>query len=270
MTQAPPHLPLPPCLRHYFKAVLSLPPLLHSTHDTALIADQAWLSAFRHAAVIPEQVTYNGNTRLGFFYQWLWQQLITHHPDYEMVAEEIQLHEAGRTVGAIDFLVKNKCSGELEHWEVAIKFYLAWEQQWPGPNAKDNLDKKAQRMLSHQLPLSDSATYRTQFAHQFGQPTVKRLIMQGRLFTPAYRNDTGSSIAINPAASFGQWCYANECERLALRAITKLDWIAPPRYALLSPTPSLSTVTHPTMAVAPDEQLWFVMPRHWPQGRSEA
>ncbi|GAL05455.1 hypothetical protein JCM19237_545 [Photobacterium aphoticum] len=45
-------------------------------------------------------------------------------------------------------MVKNKCTGELEHWEVAIKFYLAWEQQWPGPNAKDNLDKKAQRMLS--------------------------------------------------------------------------------------------------------------------------
>ncbi|GAL05453.1 hypothetical protein JCM19237_543 [Photobacterium aphoticum] len=40
MTQAPPHLPLPSCLRHYFEAVLSLPPLLHSTHDTAPIADQ--------------------------------------------------------------------------------------------------------------------------------------------------------------------------------------------------------------------------------------
>ncbi|MGF1686707.1 DUF1853 family protein, partial [Photobacterium japonica] len=203
--QTPSHMALPPCLRTYFDAVLTLPPLLAGS---SLIADKAWLDAFRQRAVLPLSLRYEGNTRLGFFYQWLWAQLIHHHPDYDLVAEEIQLHVDGKTLGAIDFLVANRRSGELEHWEVAIKFYLAWEKSWPGPNAKDNLDKKAHRMQSHQLQLSETPAYHQQCTSRFGQPTVKRLIMQGRLFEPIHGDGTGSAIATNPTAYRGHWCYA--------------------------------------------------------------
>ncbi|PSW18845.1 DUF1853 domain-containing protein [Photobacterium sanctipauli] len=241
--------------------LLTLPPLLAGHAD---IADQAWFDSFRTRAVLPSAQAYQGNHRLGFFYQWLWQQLIVHHPDYTLVAEELQLQHNKQTLGAIDFLVKNKISGDLEHWEVAIKFYLACGQSWPGPNAIDNLDKKASRMLDHQLLMSQHPAYENQFAAKYGTPKVRRLIMQGRLFYPCHSSDIGSAIALNPNVATGKWCYSAQAGKLNLRAIGKPDWIAPPTFEQLEDNPPLSQVTHPTMAVAPDNQIWFVMPEHWP------
>ncbi|MGF1724167.1 DUF1853 family protein [Photobacterium nomapromontoriensis] len=250
-----------------FLAVLQLPPLL-AGHP--FIADPFWLEKFASHAVVPESITYQGNHRLGFFYQWLWQQLIIHHPHYELVAEEIQLHVDGKTVGAIDFLVTNSLTGQLEHWEVAIKFYLALGNSWPGPNAQDNLDKKAHRMLTHQLMLSHHSAYQQQLHHYYGQPAVKRLIMQGRLFFSTNKSNIGSDITINPSASTGQWCYAADSAHLTLQAIAKTDWIAPPPYSALCATPVLTTISHPTMAVAPDDTIWFVMPDNWPASSMKA
>ena len=169
-------------------AILTLPPLLGG-HP--FIADQCWLDEFASNAIIPKGIEYQGGRRLGFFYQWLWQQLITHHPCYELLAEEIQLSVDKRTLGAVDFLVKNLKTGEVEHWEVAIKFYLAFEDRWPGPNARDDLDKKANKMLSHQLMLSDHPAFLDQYQTQFGQISQRRLIMQGRLFYPAFTDYLG-------------------------------------------------------------------------------
>lgn len=243
------------------RAILRLPPLL-AGHP--FIADQAWLDHFRTDAHLPQNLNYQGGRRLGFYYQWLWQQLIINHPHYELIAEEIQLTVGKQTVGAIDFLVKNNQSQKIEHWEVAIKFYLAYEQSWPGPNARDSLDKKAKRMLTHQLMLSQHPAYKTTLQPQYGLPDVRRLIMQGRIFYPANTDDVGSGIQLNPNAAKGLWCYSAQAEALNLRRIAKPEWIAPPRFEWLEQEPPLAEVTNPTMAVAPDNQIWFVMPPEWP------
>ncbi|MCW8327568.1 DUF1853 family protein [Photobacterium sp. SDRW27] len=242
-------------------AVLHLPPLL-TGHP--FIADQCWLDAFRAGAKLPENLNYQGGKRLGFYYQWLWQQLILNHPDYELLGEELQLTVDKKTLGAIDFLVKNLQTEQIEHWEVAIKFYLAYEHSWPGPNARDNLDKKAKRMLTHQLMLSSHPAYKATLEQQYGRPDVRRLIMQGRLFYPAHAGDSGSDIELNPDAAKGLWCYSQQAQTLDLRRIAKPEWIAPPSFESLKQEPPLTAVTNPTMAVAPDNQIWFVMPEKWP------
>lgn len=249
-----------------FEAVLHLPPLL-TGHD--YIIDQDWLAQFRQSANIPADSSYQGNPRLGFYYQWLWQQLILEHPHYDLVAEELQLHDNKQTLGAIDFLVRNLMTGELEHWEVAIKFYLAWEQSWPGPNAKDNLDKKAKRMLEHQLALSDHMAYQQQLSPIFGQVAVRRLIMQGRLFYPEDQTSQGSGISLNPGASIGRWCYSHQLQDKILRPLTKREWIAPPPFSTLATPPLTGVISHPAMAVDAQENLWFVMPDHWPAQQPE-
>ncbi|MGF1699092.1 DUF1853 family protein [Photobacterium makurazakiensis] len=243
------------------QAILQLPPLL-AGHE--LIADQTWFDAFRIHAVLPPAQEYRGNHRLGFFYQWLWQQLITHHPHYTLIAEELQLTHNKQTLGAIDFIVRNELTGQLEHWEVAIKFYLAFEQSWPGPNARDNLDKKAERMLAHQLSMSQHSAYENQFSSQYGTPQVHRLIMQGRLFYPCQQDYSGSSITLNPNAASGLWCYCSQAYKFNLRSISKPQWIAPPTFDQVEHHDQLLNVSHPTMAIAPDNQIWFVMPECWP------
>ncbi|KOO09774.1 type II citrate synthase, partial [Vibrio xuii] len=107
---------------------------------------------------------YAGNPRLGFLYQYLCTELITESGLYSVVLDEAQInHDNGQTLGAIDLVLKNHESGQLEHWEVAIKFYLLHQGTWFGPNAYDQLDKKLARMLTHQLKMSSSAPFKNQY-----------------------------------------------------------------------------------------------------------
>ncbi|WP_051415824.1 hypothetical protein [Salinivibrio socompensis] len=43
---------------------------------------------------------YAGPKRIGFYYQWLLTELIHHHPQLRLEAEEIQVNESGKTRGA--------------------------------------------------------------------------------------------------------------------------------------------------------------------------
>lgn len=245
-------------MRNDYLAVLAMPNLL-ATQD--YVCDDAWLAQFRQYAILPPEQPYTGNHRLGFYYQWLWQQLLTYHPHYVLLEEEVQLQWNKQTIGSIDFLVKNLLTQELEHWEVAIKFYLAFQNQWPGPNAKDNLDKKAARMITHQLALSDHPAYSTAFKHK---PTQRRLIMQGRLFTAWPQQQMASTIATNPHAFNGYWCYQSDALSLTLKSLSKRQWIAPPLFEELTEYLSPQSITVPTQALDQHNTVWFIVPDHWP------
>ena len=111
-------------------AVLTLSPLL-AGHP--FIADQRWLDEFASNAIIPQGIEYQGGRRLGFYYQWLWQQLILHHPCYELLAEEIQLSVDKRTLGAVDFLVRDLRTNLVEHWKSPSSFILHLKTAGPAP-----------------------------------------------------------------------------------------------------------------------------------------
>ncbi|UIP28933.1 DUF1853 family protein [Photobacterium sp. TLY01] len=247
-------------IRH-FRHVLDMPVLTQGVDHQ--VSDK-WLGKFRDRAIIPADAHYDGNQRLGFYYQWLWQQLINHHPDFELVGEEIQLHEAKRTLGAIDFLVFNKQSNQLEHWEVAIKFYLAYQQRWLGPNSADNLDNKINKMIQHQLAMTQHQAYKDQYAKSLGQPSCQRLIVQGRLFDHFRNEESGSALPINPDVHKGLWCFQSQAEDLSLKILTKRDWLTPPSYSSMPTLMVPSAITVPTQGVAEDNQVWFIVPDHWP------
>lgn len=246
-----------------YLAVLNMPNLI-SSYD--YVCDGTWFEVFNRHAQLPCIAPYTGNRRLGFYYQWLWQQLIISHPHYELMEEEVQLNWHKQTVGSIDFLVKNLRTDEIEHWEVAIKFYLAYNNSWPGPNAKDNLDKKTKRMIEHQLRLSEHDAFKTTFDEQ---PTKRRLIMQGRLFHAWPKPQQGSTININPKANTGLWCYQSDATHLVLKALTKKQWISPPAFAELNEYLDPKKITVPTQAVDKKDRVWFIVPNHWPKHNSE-
>lgn len=83
-----------------------------------------------------EWPAYEGNQRLGFLYQYLCQQLFTATPRYNAVSEEIQLNDEGRTLGSIDFIVKNRKTEQYEHWEVAVSFIYSIRDCGMGPTRK--------------------------------------------------------------------------------------------------------------------------------------
>ncbi|MGF1690465.1 DUF1853 family protein [Photobacterium kagoshimensis] len=249
-----------------FNAVLTLPSL---TKQQQFQVDDAWLAAFRHNAQIPKVKSYQGNRRLGFYYQWLWLQLIEAHPNYVLIAEEVQLNWQHQTLGAIDFLVKDTQTNTLEHWEVAVKYYLAYQEQWLGPNANDNLDKKTARMVEHQLRLTDHPAYLGVFTEQYGTVAQKRLIMQGRLFHHYQGQESGSSMLTHPEVTSGLWCFKHQANTLLeqgkqFKPLSKPQWISPPAFTNLADQLALAELTTPTQVVDQTNTVWFIVPDHWP------
>ncbi|WP_103879240.1 DUF1853 family protein [Vibrio hangzhouensis] len=213
---------------------------------------------------------YLGNPRLGFLYQELCRRLFEQSDSHSVFAEEIQLQHDGRTLGAIDFLIEKPDQQQLEHWEVAIKFYLLKDGLWYGPNAKDRLDKKVNRMLEHQLKMSDTPAFKAQFP-DIVSPS-QHLLMQGRLYINPFDQEKTPThclgLDINPQRITGYWCYQSQFHRITepLYPLTKPLWaighIGDTRGAY---SPVTALPSHFIHCQSQSGQFWFVVPDDWPQ-----
>lgn len=231
--------------------LLELPPI----HK---IPDDFWTSISFNS--YPE---YEGSERIGFYYQWLIRLCIEHSKSYQLVAEEIQVFQDGRTLGAIDFIVRNP-AGELEHWEVAVKFYLAYEDQWYGPNAKDSLAKKYHKMCSHQLAITRTEAFQIQ--HPDLTIAHHRLLLQGRLYQGLWCDEQNDSTPANITnhCCTGKWCNAGQLPDMpALYPLQRIQWMTAPAQDLCSPL-DIQSIKRPLHCIDDSGQFWFVVPDSWP------
>ncbi|MFO1391848.1 MAG: DUF1853 family protein [Agitococcus sp.] len=180
--------------------VLASPSLLSylpNTHyDVDVLDDDFWST--QYLAYIPKllQLDCNpqplefflarhNNHRLGYYFEYLlqfWLQDRDFHY-FELIKHRATLFDGKTTVGELDFLVKNHQTGQIEHWEAAVKFYLGYEPLndaycWWGANDNDRLGNKLQH-LAHK-----------QFSHlSYEDWTIERrcLVVKGRLFYPLSR-----------------------------------------------------------------------------------
>ena len=139
-----------------------------------------------------EYISDRASSRIGFYFEALISFLLNEYPEFELIAEHLQLHQNGKTLGEIDFLYKNMNTGEITHLEVAIKYYLGSSQwrsinhpfkHWLGPMIKDRLDLKSNHLINHQTAISDSEAFRDLAREQdLPQPTRKSVMLLGYLF----------------------------------------------------------------------------------------
>ena len=112
----------------------------------------------KHTDALLAQLSGPRGHKIGITYETLIRWGAIHGLGYECLAQDLQIREGTRTLGALDLLLRSP-HGEVEHWELAYKLYLQahpethWES-WVGPAERDRLDIKLHRMRSHQLPLS--------------------------------------------------------------------------------------------------------------------
>ncbi|USD41892.1 DUF1853 family protein [Vibrio sp. SCSIO 43135] len=216
--------------------------------------------------LLPQDLGYDGNPRLGFLYQHLCTQLLTSSNQYTLELEEIQINrDNGQTLGAIDLILNNQFTGQNEHWEVAIKFYLLHQGIWYGPNAHDQLDKKLNRMLNHQLKMSTNPHFLSQYP-QFDNLS-EHLLIQGRLyinpFSPEPVPTDCLGFRINKQQISGFWCYQSQWEQVN----TPIYELSKPLWAT-----GLAKYSNPigkpngrfVHAQAEDGQFWFIVPDSWP------
>ncbi|MBD0785078.1 DUF1853 family protein [Vibrio sp. Y2-5] len=209
---------------------------------------------------------YRGNRRLGFVYQHLCSKLFTLAPTYSSIAEEIQLNHEGKTIGAVDFILKNKKSEQFEHWEVAVKFYLLHQGFWYGPNAQDRLDLKLAHMLEHQLPLSSHEQFSKRYP--LWKNAVPRLLMQGRLYINPFNSEPTPTecggYKLNSSQISGHWCYQSQVDQVEERlyVIEKSQWLTGRNESSPIYTPSESGFVH---CQSESGVFWFIMPEEWPK-----
>lgn len=209
---------------------------------------------------------YTGNPRLGFIYQYLCSQLLTNSGRYTIELEELQLNNSdGQTLGAIDLILKNNQTQKREHWEVAIKFYLLHQGTWFGPNAHDQLDKKLDRMLSHQLQMSSSSEFLAQ--HPEMHSLSKHLLLQGRLYINPFSSEVVPThclgYEIDQSQVSGYWCYEHQWHQIA-EPLFELD----KRYWATGLEKFEQPLTQPkerfVHAQTQQGTFWFVVPNNWP------
>ncbi|WP_207001006.1 DUF1853 family protein [Trinickia mobilis] len=202
-------------------------------------ATVAWLLALDQDAHDLHQSLVDAHvTRLGRYAECLLGYFLRHGPAARLVAANVALRRAGRTLGECDFLVET-ASGKRLHWELAVKCYLhaggarASMADYVGPNLQDRFDLKFTHLLDHQLPLSA----REEFASLgHGGPWDAQMFVKGWLF---YRWSNAPDAAVqvpaevHPAHARGWWLARSDLPRFASghadawAVLPRLAWLAP-------------------------------------------
>lgn len=180
--------------------------------------------------------TQNRNTRLGTYFEDLWAFAFTHHPDYELRHRNLPLRTRGLTLGELDFVVNHLPSDSIEHWEIAVKFYLqVADDYWVGPGLTDRLDIKLARMRDHQLPLINQPQARQLLRQLKIHIDRQWTLMPGRLFLPLDARRAPQHGELTLGSSPCWWAGLDEFQRHFCQS--PLHWVQLPKRTWLAPLP---------------------------------
>ena len=213
----------------------------HRSFKDALGEAWDWLSELDgNPMPLHEHLAAARSRKVGIHFEALLTWWLRWHPQYDLLARNLQVRDDHRTLGAFDFVLRDQ-AGLPQHWEVAVKFYLqrehsdAWSA-WVGPNQRDRLDIKLERMGEHQLPLSARPEAVSALASlHITEPPEQVAFVKGMFFEPWDEpglRPRGSA----PETRLGQWVTTSDFAafsdtqpacRWCVRE--KPDWLGPAR-----------------------------------------
>lgn len=178
--------------------------------------------------------------KLGYYYENILNSILSNNPYISDIKRNIQAREDKKTVGEFDFLVQNQ-KGENIHIECAVKFYLCTGDgtklsHYEGPNRRDRLDLKWDKLLNKQIRLGETVAGRTAAQSLNMYPTQTVVLMQGYLFYPFNQTIQTLNTAINANHLRGWWIRNENRENIldsALRyqILEKPFWLTRPAIA---------------------------------------
>lgn len=201
-------------------------------HRSAIIALLEALDA--ESTAVDEHFASLGNMPMGKYFEQLLFFILEKDDRFEILLKNQQIIEGGRTVGEIDLILKDTKTGEIEHWEIALKFYL---QSKPtedhaamlGPNAVDNLARKMKKLTEHQLPIKANLS---NLALLDNHQVSNKLLLKGQFFYHLCHVQTCNIFPnhVNPIHNSGWWCHLSEIEKaidknLVWTTLQKPNWI---------------------------------------------
>ena len=178
----------------------------------------------------------NKNThRLGHYFEQLVFYWLSVSKRFEILTSNYPLRNTkGVTKGEVDLIVKDKSTQKIEHWELAVKFYLAFPREnetlFIGPNANDYLHLKLQKLVEHQCTILKTEEGVQLLADLNIKEANPRLFVKGALYYHPKKKYSVSP-SINPEHNKGWWIYHNEAQEFLqddwkFLLLHKKDWLS--------------------------------------------
>ncbi len=203
-----------------------------------LLEDLPEAKGFPHQTLTlpPETSPLNFEQKLGHLYENALAQLLETSSSHKLLAQNLQIQkDQHRTVGELDFLIRDLTSGQLVHLELATKFYLAVETPngltLPGPDARDNYFKKLARLREHQLQLP--SLFKDYLPPEFqNEPILTQHLVNGCIFDHINSANSASPESLNPNCRRGKWLHHKDLlkhfpSKSSFKIIPKPLWPAP-------------------------------------------
>lgn len=186
------------------------------------------------------------NSVLGMQAEAFFKAYLRLSKNYELLAANLQIHTSTslsnrnekETLGELDYIVRNHATNQIVHIELACKFYLydenagaSEEEKWIGPNRKDTLFDKLEKVKWKQFPLLyKNETIQKLEALKIEIPSAQELCLKAFLFLPKKMHRSNIPSNYNNCI-VGHWIKYNdfaEEDKTALYAIpTKKEWLLP-------------------------------------------
>ncbi|MDT0643978.1 DUF1853 family protein [Zunongwangia sp. F363] len=226
-------------IQKQFKGFLSTPPLWDNGNFLGL--KQFNLPV----AEIPQEILQNlhsSRSILGKRVENFFEFLINNTSRYKVLLSNIQIHQEKIKLGEIDFLLKDLQEEKPYHIELVYKFYVydpSFEDElhrWIGPNRRDSLLQKVQKLRERQFPL----LFRPETGNLLKSAKLKagnihqQVCFKANLFLPKQFNY--KKIAhLNKACIAGYWINfdafkGEEYEKHKFYSPKKQDWPVNPSY----------------------------------------
>lgn len=150
--------------------------------------DTDWLSDVnKNTSELESAIASRKRSSLGNYFETLFAFFLKNTKNIKILARNLQVFDEVKTIGEFDFIIDD--SGVKKHIEVAVKFYLGTgdtkrHENWYGPNAKDRLDIKMNRLVSHQLKLSETKNGALALKNIGVTQVEKQVFIKGYFFYP--------------------------------------------------------------------------------------
>jgi len=210
-----------------------------------------WLRELdRSPEVLTDWLATRRNRLLGHYFESLIEFWLSHWRRMTVHAVRRQVCEGEWAVGEFDFLFRDRFRDTDYHWESAVKFFLRYRHpdgrdEWLGPNPRDTLQNKLQKVFSKQLALARHPAAQPLLSSMGIETVISKAFIKGYLFYPVSgdwcRPDSlpeGSS----PQQLRGWWCHADEAaaipagtEASRWLSLSRMQWLSAVRSREESP-----------------------------------
>lgn len=167
---------------------------------------------------LPKTLHFSPSMVLGKRMELFFQYYVTHFAEEEILAHNEQVIFDKKTLGELDFILKNSRTQEVTHVELVYKFYLFDPSisgditHWIGPNRRDSFPEKLNRLKTQQFPLLHRKETLPILKRLNVDPTkiIQKLCFKANLFLPKKLAEKRDFSMINPEALAGFWIKASE------------------------------------------------------------